>query len=79
MTATDADADGDSETDRTEQLRSVYLSVTDGNTEPTVETQCEGAKTRELREARAEEAVGPAELHGLDDAIDDPDPSNAPS
>ncbi|APW99298.1 hypothetical protein CHINAEXTREME_16640 [Halobiforma lacisalsi AJ5] len=79
MTATDADVEGDSETDRTERLRSVYLSVTDGEAEPTVETQREEATTRELREERAEEAVGPAELHGLDDAIDDPDPSNAPS
>ncbi|SDQ95856.1 hypothetical protein [Natronobacterium texcoconense] len=60
-----------------ERLESVYLSVTDGDAEPLVERQHEDSRSRELRAARTDEAVGPAELHGLDDAIDEPDPSNA--
>lgn len=58
---------------RMERLQSVYLSVTNGEVEPTVETQEDDTHTRELREQRADEAVGPAELHGLADAIDDPE------
>ncbi|ELY44847.1 MULTISPECIES: hypothetical protein [Natronorubrum] len=63
------------ETTRTEQLRSVYLSVT-GDAEPVVESQQEDSPSREIQTERASEAVGPAELHGLDDAIDDPGPSD---
>lgn len=66
--------DTDVETDKTERLKSVYLSVTDGNTDPVVEPQAEDSHTRELRDEQAAEAVGPAEHHGLDDAIDDPGP-----
>ncbi|RZH66913.1 hypothetical protein [Natrinema altunense] len=61
-------------TDKTEQLRSVFLSVTGGEAEPVVESQREEPPTRELRgEERTDEVVGPAEHHGLDDAIDDPE------
>lgn len=80
MTETDATADesdesdGTAETDKTEQLRSVFLSVTDGETEPMVESQREDSHSREIREERTDEVVGPAEHHGLDDAIDDPEP-----
>jgi len=63
-------------TARTEQLRSVYLSVTDGDTNPVVGPQEEDSSSREIREDRADEAVGPAELHGLDDAIGDPEPAD---
>ncbi|MFC6767076.1 hypothetical protein [Natrinema soli] len=64
----------DETTDTTERLRSVYLSVTDGDAEPVVEPQREGSRTREIRGERSDEVVGPAEHHGLDDAIDDPEP-----
>ncbi|WP_265107854.1 hypothetical protein [Halosolutus halophilus] len=64
----------EAETDKTDRLKSVYLSVTGGDTEPVVETQVEESSTRELRDEQAAEAVGPAEHHGLDDAIDDPEP-----
>lgn len=74
---TDADGDGDGESDRTEHLTSVYLSVTGGDAESTVERQREEPSTREIRGEPTETVVGPAELHGLGDAIDDPDPSNA--
>ncbi len=74
---TDADSlTDDCETTRTERLRSVYLSVTDGDTDPVVESQKTDSPTREIREAHTDEAVGPAELHGLDDAIGDPDPTD---
>ncbi|WP_137291579.1 hypothetical protein [Natronorubrum halophilum] len=63
--------------DRTEQLRSVYLAVTDGDDDPVVEPQKADSRSREIVGERADGAVGPAELHGLDDAIGDPDPSNA--
>lgn len=76
MTDADSRTDDDCETTRTEQLRSVYLSVTDGDTDPVVESQEADSRTREIREDRADEAVGPAELHGLDDAIDDPEPAD---
>ena len=79
MTDSEPDADEDRETDRTDktaELRSVYLSVTDGDTDPVVESQEEDWTSREIREERADEAVGPAELHGLDDAIDDPEPAD---
>ncbi|AFO56608.1 MULTISPECIES: hypothetical protein [unclassified Natrinema] len=73
-----AEADENDEThgtDKTEQLRSVFLSVTGGEAESVVEPQREEPRTRELRgEERTDEAVGPAEHHGLDDAIDDPEP-----
>lgn len=72
MTAAETDA----ETDKTEQLRSLYLSVTDGHTDPMVESQRTDSTSREIREERAAEAVGPAELHGLDDAIEDPEPTD---
>ncbi|AGB31237.1 hypothetical protein C488_01284 [Natrinema pellirubrum DSM 15624] len=79
MTDSDSQTDAGDETDgtdKTEQLRSLYLSVTDGDAEPVVETQREDSDRREIDEARADEAVGPAELHGLDDAIDDPEPAD---
>ncbi|WP_254764750.1 hypothetical protein [Natrinema marinum] len=77
MTDADATADADDrETDKTAQLRSVYLSVTDGDTDPVVEPQEEDSTTREIREERANEVIGPAEHHGLDDAIDDPEPAD---
>ncbi|GAB3664597.1 hypothetical protein [Halopiger thermotolerans] len=79
MADIEADAERESETDRTEQLKSVYLSVTDGDAAPTVEHQREESSNREIRSTGSDRAVGPAELHGLDDAIDDPDPSNASS
>ncbi|OAQ54393.1 hypothetical protein HTG_02275 [Natrinema mahii] len=63
-------------TDKTEQLRSLYLSVTDGDAEPVVESQRDDSDHRELEGERADEAVGPAELHGLGDAIDDPEPAD---
>ncbi len=62
------------QTAKVERLRSVYLAVTDGDTSPSVERQQESSRTRELRAERAESAVGPAALHGLDDAIDDAEP-----
>ncbi|UHQ95401.1 hypothetical protein [Haloterrigena alkaliphila] len=79
MTESESDADEDRETDRadkTAELRSVYLSVTDGDTDPVVESQEEDSTSREIRAERADEAVGPAELHGLDDAIDDAEPAD---
>ena len=75
MTRTEREA----ETEKVDRLRSVYLAVTDGDASPTVERQREDSRTREITTDRADEAVGPAELHGLDDAIDDLDPSNATS
>ncbi|SEV82599.1 hypothetical protein [Natrinema salifodinae] len=72
----DAEIDASDEpdaTDKTERLRSVYLSVTDGEAEPVVESQREDTDTREISEARTDEVVGPAEHHGLDDAIGDPE------
>ncbi|WP_226479738.1 hypothetical protein [Natrinema amylolyticum] len=68
------ESDETTETDKTERLRSVFLSVTDGDAEPVVESQHEDSRTREIREDRSDEVVGPAEHHGLDDAIDDPEP-----
>ncbi|MGQ3413620.1 hypothetical protein [Natrinema versiforme] len=68
--------DETTETDKTEQLRSVYLSVTDGDAEPVVESQREESRTREIREERSDEVVGPAEHHGLEDALDDPEPAD---
>ena len=62
------------ETKKVERLKSVYLAVTDGDTSPSVEHQREESRTRELRAERADSAVGPAALHGLDDAIDDAEP-----
>ena len=76
MSPADSDADDAPETNRTDQLRSVYLSVTDGDTDPVVEPQKEDSRSREIHEDRADEAVGPAELHGLDDAIGDPEPAD---
>ncbi len=79
MTDSDSRTDAGDETDgtdKTEQLRSLYLSVTGGEAEPVVESQRADSSRRELEEARADEAVGPAELHGLDDAIDDPEPAD---
>lgn len=81
---TDADATADerdetdetTETDKTEQLRSVFLSVTDGDAEPMVESQQADSHSREIREEHTDEVVGPAEHHGLDDAIDDPEPAD---
>ncbi|WP_408957998.1 hypothetical protein [Natrinema sp. 74] len=75
MTDADAAAD-DCQTDKTKRLRSVYLSVTDGDTDPVVEPQEDDSTTREIHEERADEAVGPAEHHGLDDAIGDPEPAD---
>ncbi|SDK91459.1 hypothetical protein [Natronorubrum texcoconense] len=76
MTDADSETDESREVDRTEQLRSVYLSVTDGDAEPVVESQQEDSGSREIREDRTDETVGPAEMHGLDDAIDDPEPAD---
>lgn len=79
MTEPESEADEDRKTDeadKTAELRSVYLSVTDGDTDPVVESQQEDSTSREIREERADEAVGPAELHGLDDAIDDAEPAD---
>ncbi|SEP74794.1 hypothetical protein [Natrinema salaciae] len=82
MTETDSTADESEEpneqtgTDKTERLRSVFLSVTDGETEPMVESQREDSQTREIREERTDDVVGPAEHHGLGDAIDDPEPAD---
>ena len=72
MNATETDP----ESDKTEQLRSLYLSVTDGDAEPMVESQHTETTSREIRAERADGTVGPAELHGLDDAIDDPEPAD---
>lgn len=71
-----AESDGTTETDKTERLRSVFLSVTDGDAEPVVESQREDTRRREIREDRSDEAVGPAEHHGLEDALDDPEPAD---
>ncbi|QLK26697.1 hypothetical protein HYG81_03505 [Natrinema zhouii] len=76
MTDSDSDGDDGREMDRTERLRAVYLSVTDGETDPVVEPQEEASTTKEIREERADGAVGPAELHGLGDAIDDLEPAD---
>ncbi len=76
MTNFESEADESREVDRTEQLRSVYLSVTDGDAEPVVEPQKEESGSREIREKRTDETVGPAEMHGLGDAIDDPEPAD---
>ncbi|SEH17979.1 hypothetical protein SAMN04487967_3508 [Natronorubrum sediminis] len=75
MSDSDSDAD-DADAQQAKRLRSVYLSVTDGDTDPVVEPQQEDSKNREISEDRVNEAVGPAELHGLDDAIDDPEPAD---
>jgi len=56
------------------RLRDVYLSVTDGDTDPVVEPQLEDSSTRELSDDQTAKPVGPAEHHGLDDAIAEPDP-----
>ncbi|ELY49574.1 hypothetical protein [Natronorubrum sulfidifaciens] len=72
MTETTSERD---ETSQAERLRSVYLSVT-GDAEPVVESQQEDSPSREIQTERADGAVGPAELHGLDDAIDDPGPAD---
>ncbi|ELY39255.1 hypothetical protein [Natronorubrum tibetense] len=76
MTNFESEADESREVDRTEQLRSVYLSVTDGDAEPVVESQKGESGSREIREKRINETVGPAEMHGLGDAIDDPEPAD---
>lgn len=69
--------ESETEADKTDRLRSLYLDVTGGDTDPVVEPQQPDSTSREIHVERAEEALGPAELHGLDDAIDDPDPSSA--
>ncbi|WP_440767299.1 hypothetical protein [Natronorubrum sp. DTA7] len=76
MTDVDSETDEPREGDKTEQLRSVYLSVTDGNAEPVVESQQENSGSREILEGRSDETAGPAEMHGLEDAIDDPEPAD---
>ncbi|MFB1065134.1 hypothetical protein CP556_15370 [Natrinema sp. CBA1119] len=76
MTDADPTDDIDRETDKTEQLRSVFLSVTDGDTEPMVESQREDSNSREIREEQTDGVVGPAEHHGLDDAIGDLEPAD---
>lgn len=58
---------------KTERLQAVYLSVTGGD--PVVETQQQEVTSRMLREDPVTHVVGPAEHHGLADAIDDPDPA----
>ncbi|ELY95312.1 hypothetical protein C482_16763 [Natrialba chahannaoensis JCM 10990] len=63
------------ESTATDHLTEVYLSITDGEAESVVETQRSDPADRELEFDRAEEALGPAALHGLDDAIGDPDSS----
>ncbi|ELY31987.1 hypothetical protein C500_05398 [Natrialba magadii ATCC 43099] len=63
------------ESTATDRLTEVYLSITDGEAESVVETQRSDPADRELEFDRAEEALGPAALHGLDDAIGDPDSS----
>ena len=68
--------DGSESGEKTAALRSVYLSVTDGDTDPVVESQREESTSREIPGDRADEAVGPAELHGLDDATDDAEPAD---
>ncbi|MDF9746014.1 hypothetical protein [Natrinema salsiterrestre] len=78
MTEVDQAADASDESDgadKTEQLRSVYLSVTGGEAEPMIESQRDDSSSREIRAERTDEVVGPAEHHGLDDAIDDPEVS----
>lgn len=70
------ESDGTAETDKIERLRSVFLAVTDGEAEPMVESQREDSHTREISEEQTDEVVGPAEHHGLDDAIDDPEPAD---
>ncbi len=78
MTETDATADksdesdGTAETNKTERLRSVFLSVIDAEAEPMVESQREDSHSWEIREEQTDEVIGPAEHHGLDDVIDDP-------
>ena len=76
MTDVDSETDEPQEGDKTEQLRSVYLSVTDSDAEPVVESQQDNSGSREILEDRTDETVGPAEMHGLDDAIDDPEPAD---
>lgn len=71
---TETRSESETEPTKTEQLKSVYLSVTDGETEPVVETQERDSNSRELSDDDRAEVVGPAEHHGLDDAIDDPEP-----
>jgi hypothetical protein len=73
----EADASDESDTtDKTEQLRSVYLAVTGGETDPVVESQRPDSGQREISDKQTDEVVGPAEHHGLDDAIDDPEPAD---
>ena len=50
--------------------------MTDGDAEPVVESQQDNSGSREILEDRTDETVGPAEMHGLDDAIDDPEPAD---
>ncbi|MDQ2052137.1 hypothetical protein RBH26_16790 [Natronolimnohabitans sp. A-GB9] len=64
----------DTEPNETERLKSVYLSVTGGETEPVVERQEPDSNTREIPDDTPSDVVGPAEHHGLDDAIDDHEP-----
>ena len=62
--------------DDAERLRSVFESVT-GRTS-VVETQREDSGSRDVDAAAADGVVGPAEHHGLEDAIDDPEAVEAP-
>ncbi|ELY48833.1 hypothetical protein [Natronolimnohabitans innermongolicus] len=71
---TDTKTESTTATEKTEQLKAVYLSVTGGDTEPVVETQEADSSTREVPDDARSEVVGPAEHHGLDDAIDDHEP-----
>jgi hypothetical protein len=76
---TDSDTEGDASDeangpDKTAELRSVYLSVTDGETDPVVESQRTEPGTRTISDEPDGDVVGPAEHHGLDDAIGDPEP-----
>ena len=59
-----------------ERLGTVFESVT-GRTS-VVETQREDTGSRDVDVDTADRVVGPAEHHGLDDAIDDPDTVEAP-
>ena len=58
-----------------ERLGSVFESVT-GRTS-VVETQREDTGSRDVDADTTGRVVGPAEHHGLEDAIDDPEPAEA--
>ena len=65
----------DTETDRTERLGSLFVSVT--GSDSVVESQEEESSTREVRDETdgGDGITDSTSFHGLDDAIEDPEPT----